>query len=182
MEFKGSQTEKNLATAFAGESQARNKYTYFAGKAKKEGFEQIAAIFAATANNEQEHARLWFKALHSNGEIGDIGSTAENLLAAAEGERYEHEIMYADFAKTAKAEGFTKLAFLFAEVAKIEAEHEARYRKLLENIKQNKVFEKSETVTWECRNCGHVTNNKKAPEICPVCVHPKSFFEVRLAE
>jgi len=178
-ELRGTQTEKNLETAFAGESQARNKYTYFAGKAKKEGYEQISAIFAATAHNEQEHAKLWFKALHNNGEIGDIGGTLDNLFAAAEGERYEHEIMYAEFAKTAKEEGFPKLAFLFEQVGKIEKEHEERYRQLAKNIQDGVVFERSEKQTWECRNCGHQVVNKVAPNMCPVCVHPKSFFELR---
>jgi len=173
MNIKGTKTEKNLAAAFAGESQARNKYTYFASVAKKEGFEQIAAIFEATANNEKEHAKLWFKAL------GELGDTAANLLHAADGENYEWTDMYEGFAKDAEAEGFTALAVQFRMVAKIEKAHEERYRALLKNIEMQKVFEKAEETMWECRNCGHLVMGKKAPEICPVCVHPKSFFEVR---
>ena len=173
MELKGSKTEKNLMTAFAGESQARNKYTYFASVAKKEGYEQIAAIFEQTANNEKEHAKLWFKAL------GELGNTAENLLAAAQGENYEWTEMYAEFAKVAEEEGFTKLAYQFKEVAKIEKAHEDRYRKLLNNVEMKAVFEKSEETMWECRNCGHLVIGKKAPMICPVCAHPQSYFEVR---
>ncbi len=173
MNIKGTKTEKNLAAAFAGESQARNKYTYFASVAKKEGYEQIAAIFEATANNEKEHAKLWFKAL------GEIGDTAANLLHAAEGENYEWTDMYEGFAKDAEAEGFTVLAAQFRMVAKIEKAHEERYRALLKNVEMQKVFEKSEETMWECRNCGHLVMGKKAPEVCPVCVHPKSFFEVR---
>ena len=173
MNFKGSKTEKNLMEAFAGESQARNKYTYFASVAKKEGYQQIAAIFEETANNEKEHAKLWFKAL------GELGNTAENLLHAAEGENYEWTDMYDKFAKEADEEGFTELAAQFRLVAKIEKAHEERYRALLSNVEMNKVFEKSEEIMWECRNCGHLVIGKKAPEICPTCAHPQSFFEVR---
>ena len=173
MELKGSKTEKNLWTAFAGESQARNKYTYFASVAKKEGYQQIAAIFEETANNEKEHAKLWFKAL------GELGDTAQNLLAAAEGENYEWTDMYATFAKEAEEEGFKHLAFQFREVAKIEKAHEERYRALLSNVEMQQVFEKSEETMWECRNCGHLVIGKKAPEMCPVCAHPKAYFEVR---
>lgn len=173
MELKGSKTEQNLMTAFAGESQARNKYTYFASVAKKEGYEQIAAIFEQTANNEKEHAKLWFK--HLNG----IGKTAENLLAAAEGENYEWTDMYDTFAKEAEAEGFTAIAFQFRAVAKIEKSHEERYRALLKNVEMQQVFEKSEEIMWECRNCGHLVIGKKAPMVCPVCAHPQSYFEVR---
>ena len=173
MELKGSKTEKNLATAFAGESQARNKYTYFASVAKKEGYEQIAAIFEQTANNEKEHAKLWFKAL------GELGDTAANLLAAAEGENYEWTDMYDQFAKDAEEEGFTRLAYQFRAVAAIEKSHEERYRALLSNVEMQKVFEKAEEAIWECRNCGHLVMGKKAPEVCPVCTHPKAYFEVR---
>ncbi len=173
MELKGSKTEKNLATAFAGESQARNKYTYFASVARKEGYEQIAAIFEQTANNEKEHAKLWFKAL------GGLGDTAANLLAAAEGENYEWTDMYAQFAREAEEEGFTRLAYQFRAVAEIEKSHEERYRALLSNVEMQKVFEKAEETMWECRNCGHLVIGKKAPEVCPVCAHPKSYFEVR---
>ncbi|MBQ3085626.1 MAG: rubrerythrin family protein [Clostridia bacterium] len=173
MELKGSKTEKNLMTAFAGESQARNKYTYFASVAKKEGYEQIAAIFQKTADNEKEHAKLWFKAL------GELGDTAANLLAAAEGENYEWTDMYDTFAKEAEEEGFTKLAYQFRAVAAIEKTHEERYRALLANVEMQKVFEKADETMWECRNCGHLVMGKKAPEICPVCAHPKSYFEVR---
>ena len=173
MELKGSKTEQNLLTAFAGESQARNKYTYFASVAKKEGYEQIAAIFEATANNEKEHAKLWFK------ELKGIGSTAENLLAAAEGENYEWTDMYDTFAKEAEEEGFTALAVKFRMVAAIEKSHEERYRALLKNVEMQQVFEKAEETMWECRNCGHLVMGKKAPEVCPVCAHPKSYFEVR---
>ena len=173
MELKGSKTEKNLMEAFAGESQARNKYTYFASVAKKEGYEQIAEIFAKTAENEKEHAKLWFKAL------GELGTTAENLAAAADGENYEWTDMYDRFAKDAEEEGFTKLAFQFREVAKIERSHEERYRALLNNVEMQKVFEKAEETMWECRNCGHLVMGKKAPQICPVCAHPQSYFEVR---
>ena len=175
MELKGSRTEANLMAAFAGESQARNKYTYFASKAKKEGYEQIAAIFEETANNEKEHAKMWFKELHG----GEVPSTLENLLAAAEGENYEWTDMYAEFAKTAEDEGFTRIAYLFNEVAKIEKEHEERYRKLRENIENGVVFEKKEQTMWICRNCGHVHYGEKAPKVCPVCAHPQSYFEVR---
>ena len=171
--YKGTQTEKNLEAAFAGESQARNKYTYFASKAKKEGFEQIAALFLKTAENEKEHAKLWFK------ELGGIGSTAENLKAAAEGENYEWTDMYDGFAKTADAEGFHVLAEKFRGVAAIEKTHEERYRKLLSNVEAKKVFEKSDVKVWECRNCGHIVVGTKAPDICPVCAHPQSFFELR---
>lgn len=173
MNIKGTKTEKNLAAAFAGESQARNKYTYFASVARKEGFEQIAAIFEATANNEKEHAKLWFKAL------GELGDTAANLLHAAEGENYEWTDMYEGFAKDAEEEGFTALAAQFRMVAKIEKSHEERYRALLKNVEMQKVFEKAEETMWECRNCGHLVMGKKAPEVCPVCAHPQSFFEVR---
>ncbi len=175
MELKGSKTEQNLMTAFAGESQARNKYTYFASKAKKEGYEQIAAIFQETADNEKEHAKMWFKLLNG----GDIGTTAENLQAAADGENYEWTDMYAEFAKTAKEEGFTHIAYLFEEVAKIEKEHEERYLKLLENVKEGKVFEAGEVKIWKCRNCGHIVVGTKAPEVCPVCSHPKAYFEIK---
>ena len=173
MELKGSKTERNLMAAFAGESQARNKYTCFASVARKEGYEQIAAIFEATANNEKEHAKLWFK------ELGELGTTAQNLLAAAEGENYEWTDMYDTFAREAEEEGFLAIARKFRMVAAIEKTHEERYRKLLNNVEMQKVFEKSEETIWECRNCGHLVMGKKAPEVCPVCVHPKSFFEVR---
>lgn len=173
MNLKGTKTEKNLAEAFAGESQARNKYTYFASVAKKEGYEQIAAIFEETANNEKEHAKLWFKAL------GELGDTATNLLHAAQGENYEWTDMYERFAKDAEEEGFTTLAVQFRMVAKIEKAHEERYRALLSNVEMQKVFEKTDQIMWECRNCGHLVMGKKAPELCPVCVHPQSFFEVR---
>ena len=173
MELKGSKTEKNLMEAFAGESQARNKYTYFASVAKKEGYQQIAAIFEQTANNEKEHAKLWFKAL------GELGDTAQNLLHAAEGEYYEWTDMYDRFAKDAEEEGFTALAAQFRMVAKIERSHEERYRKLLKNVEMQEVFAKGEQTMWECRNCGHLMMGKKAPEICPVCAHPQSYFEVR---
>ena len=175
MELKGSKTEQNLMTAFAGESQARNKYTYFASKAKKEGYEQIAAIFQETADNEKEHAKMWFKLLNG----GDIGTTAENLQAAEDGENYEWTDMYDEFAKTAKEEGFTHIAYLFEEVAKIEKEHEERYLKLLENVKEGKVFEAGEVKIWKCRNCGHIVVGTKAPEVCPVCSHPKAYFEIK---
>ena len=175
MELKGSKTEQNLMTAFAGESQARNKYTYFASKAKKEGYEQIAALFQETADNEKEHAKMWFKLLNG----GDIGTTEENLKAAAEGENYEWTDMYAGFAKTAKEEGFDHIAYLFEEVAKIEKEHEERYLKLLENVKEGKVFEAGEVKVWKCRNCGHIVVGTKAPEVCPVCAHPKAYFEIK---
>ena len=175
MELKGSKTEQNLMTAFAGESQARNKYTYFASKAKKEGYEQIAAIFQETADNEKEHAKMWFKLLNG----GEIGTTAENLQAAADGENYEWTDMYAEFAKTAKEEGFARIAYLFEEVAKIEKEHEQRYLKLLENVKDGKVFEAGEVKIWKCRNCGHIVVGTSAPEVCPVCNHPKAYFEIK---
>lgn len=173
MELKGSRTEQNLWAAFAGESQARNKYTYFASKAKKEGYEQIAALFETTANNEKEHAKMWFK------ELNGIGNTAENLKAAAEGENYEWTDMYAEFAKVADEEGFTELAEKFRSVAAIEKSHEERYLKLLNNVEMQAVFEKCEETMWECRNCGHLVIGKKAPEVCPVCAHPQSYFEVR---
>ena len=171
--YAGTKTEANLRTAFAGESQARNKYTYFASVAKKEGFEQIAAIFTQTADNEKEHAKLWFK------ELEELGGTAENLKAAAEGEYYEWTDMYDTFAKEAEEEGFPALAFKFRAVAAIEKSHEERYRALLNNVEMQKVFEKSEETMWECRNCGHLVIGKKAPMVCPVCAHPQSFFEVR---
>ena len=175
MELKGSKTEQNLMTAFAGESQARNKYTYFASKAKKEGYEQIAAIFQETADNEKEHAKMWFKLLNG----GEIGTTAENLNAAADGENYEWTDMYAEFAKIAKAEGFDHIAYLFEEVGKIEKEHEERYLKLLENVKDGKVFEAGEVKIWKCRNCEHIVVETKTPEVCPVCSHPKAYFEIK---
>lgn len=175
MELKGSKTEKNLMEAFAGESQARNKYTYFASKAKKEGYEQIAAIFQETADNEKEHAKLWFKLLNG----GDVPSTEENLLAAAQGENFEWTDMYERMAAEAKEEGFDRIAYLFTEVGKIEKEHEERYRKLLQNVKDGKVFEAGEVKIWKCRNCGHIVVGTKAPEVCPVCSHPKSFFEIK---
>ena len=175
MELKGTKTEKNLMTAFAGESQARNKYTYFASKAKKEGYEQIAAIFQETADNEKEHAKMWFKLLNG----GEIGSTVENLQSAADGENYEWTDMYSEFAKEAKEEGFNHIAYLFEEVAKIEKEHEERYLKLLENVKDGKVFEAGEVKVWKCRNCGHIVVGTKAPEVCPVCSHPKAYFEIK---
>ena len=173
MNIKGTKTEKNLEAAFAGESQARNKYTYFASVAKKEGYEQIAAIFEETALNEKEHAKIWFKAL------GELGDTAANLLHAAEGENYEWTDMYEGFAKDAEEEGFPVLAAQFRMVAKIEKAHEERYRALLKNIEAQKVFEKSEMTMWECRNCGHLVLGKKAPALCPVCAHPQNYFEVR---
>ena len=173
MELKGSKTEKNLMAAFSGESEARNKYTYFASVAKKEGYEQISALFLDTANNEKEHAKMWFK------ELKGIGNTAENLKSAAAGENYEWTDMYATFAKEAEEEGFTELAAKFRMVAAIEKTHEERYLKLLNNVEMQKVYEKAEETMWECRNCGHLVIGKKAPEICPVCAHPKSYFEVR---
>ncbi len=172
MQLKGSKTEQNLLTAFAGESQARNKYTYFASTAKKEGFEQISAIFLKTADNEKEHAKLWFK------ELGLLGNTYENLISAAEGEKYEWETMYREFAEVAEAEGFTALAVRFRMVAEIERNHEVRYRKLAENVKNNEVFHKSEVKVWECRNCGHRVVGTDAPKVCPVCSHPEAFFEL----
>ena len=171
--YAGTQTEKNLEAAFAGESQARNKYTYFASAAKKEGFEQIAALFLKTADNEKEHAKMWFK------ELNGIGNTAENLGAAADGENYEWTDMYEGFAKTAEEEGFPALAAKFRMVGEIEKHHEERYRALLKNLEMQQVFEKGEMTMWECRNCGHLVMGKKAPEVCPVCAHPQSYFEVR---
>ena len=170
--YAGTQTEKNLEAAFAGESQARNKYTYFASKAKKEGFEQIAALFLETADNEKEHAKLWFK------ELNGIGNTAENLVAAAEGENYEWTDMYDGFAKTADEEGFPELAAKFRLVAAIEKRHEERYRALLHNVETAEVFKRSEVKVWECRNCGHIVIGTEAPEICPVCAHPQASFEI----
>ena len=175
MELKGSKTEQNLMTAFAGESQARNKYTYFASKAKKDGYEQIAAIFEETANNEKEHAKMWFKELHD----GEVPSTLENLNDAANGENYEWTDMYDNFAKVAREEGFTRIALLFEGVAKIEKEHEERYRKLIANIEDGLVFSKDGDTIWKCRNCGHIVIGKKAPAVCPVCSHPQSYFEVK---
>lgn len=170
--YAGTKTEKNLQAAFAGESQARNKYTYFASVAKKEGFEQISEIFLKTADNEKEHAKLWFK------ELGGIGDTKANLEAAADGENFEWTDMYEEFAKTAEEEGFAGLATKFRGVAAIEKRHEERYRALLNNVEMQQVFEKSEVKVWECRNCGHIVVGTKAPEVCPVCAHPKSYFEV----
>lgn len=170
--YKGTQTEKNLMAAFAGESEARNKYTYFASKAKKDGFEQISALFLKTAENEKEHAKLWFK------ELNGIGDTAENLLDAANGENYEWTDMYEEFAKTAEEEGFPELAKKFRGVAAIEKHHEGRYRALLKNVEMQQVFEKSEVKVWECRNCGHIVVGTKAPDVCPVCNHPQSYFEL----
>ena len=170
--YAGTQTEKNLETAFAGESQARNKYTYFASKAKKEGYEQIAALFLETADNEKEHAKLWFK------ELEGIGDTAQNLAAAATGENYEWTDMYDGFAKTADEEGFHELAAKFRGVAAIEKRHEERYRALLKNVETAQVFERSEVKVWECRNCGHIVVGTKAPEICPVCAHSQAYFEI----
>lgn len=170
--YAGTQTEKNLQAAFAGESQARNKYTYFASTAKKEGFEQIAAIFANTADNEKEHAKMWFR------ELSGIGSTSENLEAAAQGENFEWTDMYAGFAETAEKEGFPELAAKFRMVAAIEKRHEERYRALLKNIEMQEVFKKSEVKVWECRNCGHIVVGTSAPQVCPVCAHPQSFFEI----
>ncbi|MDO4731036.1 MAG: rubrerythrin family protein [Clostridia bacterium] len=172
--YAGTQTEKNLEAAFAGESQARNKYTYFASKAKKEGFEQIAALFLATANNEKEHAKIWFK------ELNGISDTKDNLKNAAAGERYEWTDMYAEFAKTADEEGFTELAKKFRLVAAIEKAHEERYLKLLNNVETNQVFSKDEEKVWECRNCGHIYIGQNAPDVCPTCDHPQSYFEVKL--
>ena len=172
MELKGTKTEKNLMAAFAGESQARNKYTYYASKARKEGFQQIAALFEETANNEKEHAKLWFKALHG----GEIADTATNLDDAAAGENYEWTDMYATFAKEAREEGFDALAKQFEMVAAIEKMHEERYRKLLSNVKKGEVFQKGSITIWECGNCGHIHVGEKAPEICPVCKHPQAYF------
>ena len=175
MELKESKTYENLMTAFAGESQARNKYTYYASKAKKDGYEQIAAIFEETANNEKEHAKMWFKELHD----GKIPSTLENLNDAANGENYEWTDMYDNFAKVAREEGFTRIALLFEGVAKIEKEHEERYRKLIANIEDGLVFSKDGDTIWKCRNCGHIVIGKKAPAVCPICNHPQSYFEVK---
>ena len=186
MELKGSKTEANLKAAFAGESEARNKYTYFASVAKKEGYEQIAAIFQETADNEKEHAKMWFKLLNG----GEIGTTAENLNAAADGENYEWTDMYAEFAKIAKEEGFDhiaeeaeeegfkEIAAKFRAIGEVEKHHEERYRKLLENVKDGEVFKKGSIVVWKCRNCGHIVVGTEAPKVCPVCNHPQSFFEV----
>ena len=171
--YAGTQTEKNLEAAFAGESQARNKYTYFASRAKKDGFEQIASLFLQTADNEKEHAKMWYKELHDG-----IGTTTENLLDAANGENYEWTDMYENFAKTADEEGFTELAKKFRLVAAIEKHHEERYRALLKNIETSQVFEKSEVKVWECRNCGHIVVGTKAPDVCPTCNHPQAYFEV----
>ncbi len=173
MELKGSKTEQNLMTAFAGESQARNKYTYYASKAKKEGYEQISALFTETANNEKEHAKIWFKLLHDG-----IGNTIDNLKDAAAGENYEWTDMYAGFAKTAKEEGFDHIAFLFESVAKIEKEHEERYLKLLSNIENGIVFSRDNDMVWQCANCGHIHVGKAAPGVCPVCAHPQAYFEI----
>ena len=175
MELKGSKTEQNLLTAFAGESQARNKYTYYASKAKKDGYEQIAAIFEETANNEKEHAKLWFKELHG----GEVPSTEENLQDAANGENYEWTQMYKEFAEVAKEEGFKRIAMLFEKVGQIEKEHEERYLRLLQNIKDDRIFKKDGDKIWVCRNCGYVYEGKNALEVCPVCAHPKSFMEVK---
>ena len=175
MELKGSKTEKNLMEAFAGESQARNKYTYFASKAKKEGYEQIAAIFQETADNEKEHAKLWFKLLNG----GDVSSTEENLLAAAQGENFEWTDMYERMAAEAKEEGFDRIAYLFTEVGKIEKEHEQRFKDLLDKVEDGTVFEAGEVKIWKCRNCGHIVVGTKAPEVCPVCAHPKAYFEIK---
>ena len=175
MELKGSKTEANLMAAFAGESQARNKYTYYASKAKKDGYEQIAAIFEETALNEKEHAKIWFKLLNG----GDVPSTIQNLTDAANGENYEWTDMYPEFAKVAREEGFDKIAYLFEEVGKIEKEHEERYKKLLGNIEGGLVFSKDGDKIWKCRNCGHICIGKEAPAICPVCNHPQSYFEVK---
>jgi len=173
MELKGSRTEQNLMAAFAGESQARNKYDFFASAAKKEGYEQISEFCKLTANNEKEHAKIWFKLLDG------IGNTADNLKSAADGENHEHTAMYPEFAKVAKEEGFDNIAVLFEKVANIEADHEARFLKMLANINNNKVFVKDIEVTWECRNCGHEHKGTNAPDMCPVCVHPKAYFEVK---
>lgn len=175
MELKGSRTEANLMAAFAGESQARNKYTYYASKAKKDGYVQIANIFEETANNEKEHAKMWFKLLHG----GEVPTTTVNLEDAAAGENYEWTEMYAEFAKVAKDEGFDHIAFLFDQVAKIEKEHEERYRKLLSNINDEIVFSRDNDVIWQCSNCGHINIGKKAPQVCPVCAHPQSYFQIK---
>ena len=173
MDLKGTKTEANLKAAFAGESQARNKYSYFASQAKKDGYEQIAAIFEETAHNEKEHAKMWLK------ELNGIGNTAENLKAAADGENYEWTDMYDEFAKVAKEEGFDRIAYLFEAVGKIEKEHEERFKKLLENVEEGKVFEAGEVKIWKCRNCGHIVVGTKAPEVCPVCRHPQAYFEIK---
>ncbi|MDD6204753.1 MAG: rubrerythrin family protein [Firmicutes bacterium] len=175
MELKGSKTEANLMAAFAGESQARNKYSYYASKARKDGYQQIADIFEETAANEKEHAKIWFKLLHD----GEVPDTATNLADAAAGENYEWTDMYAGFAKEAREEGFTRIAFLFEQVAKIEKEHEERYRKLLANVEGGLVFSRDEEMIWVCANCGHVVIGKKAPQVCPVCAHPQSYFEIK---
>lgn len=175
MELKGSKTEKNLMEAFAGESQARNKYTYYASKAKKEGYEQIAELFLETADNEKEHAKLWFKLLHD----GEVPSTIDNLKDAASGENFEWTDMYERMAQEAREEGFDRIAYLFDGVAKIEKEHEARYLKLLENVENGLVFSKDGEKIWKCRNCGHIVIGKSAPELCPICSHPKAYFEIK---
>ena len=175
MELKGSKTESNLRTAFAGESQARNKYTYYASKAKKEGYVQIAKLFEETAANEREHAKIWFKLLAG----GEVPPTEDNLLGAAGGERYEWTEMYASFAKTAKEEGFDRIAYLFEAVGKIEKEHEERFRRLLDNVRHEAVFSKDGECIWQCSNCGHIHIGKKAPEVCPVCAHPQAYFEIK---
>lgn len=175
MELKGSKTEQNLMTAFAGESQARVKYSYYSSKAREDGFQQIGDIFEETSHNEREHAKLWFKLLHG----GDIPATEVNLKDAAAGEHYEWTDMYAGFAKTAKEEGFAKIAYLFEEVAKIEKEHEERYLKLLDNVKEQKVFKREQKVVWQCANCGHIHFGEMVPEVCPVCEHPKAYFQIR---
>ena len=175
MELKGSKTEQNLMTAFAGESQARNQYTYYASKAKKDGYEQIAAIFEETANNEKEHAKMWFKELHG----GSVPSTIDNLVDAANGENYEWTDMYSEFAKVAREEGFERIALLFEGVAAIEKEHEERYRKLIENIEGGLVFSRDGDKIWQCRNCGHICVGKEAPQVCPVCAHPQAHFEIK---
>ena len=176
-ELKGTKTEANLMTAFAGESQARNKYTYYASKAKKEGYVQIANLFEETANNEKEHAKIWFKLLHG----GEVPTTAENLLDAANGENYEWTDMYANMAKDAREEGFIEIAILFEKVAAIEKTHEERYRKLLSNVEGGLVFSRDGDMIWECSNCGHIVIGKKAPELCPVCKHPKAYFQIKAA-
>ena len=175
MELKGSKTEENLRNAFSGESMARNKYTYYAAKAKKEGYEQLASIFEETANNEKEHAKMWFKLLHD----GDVPSTIDNLKDAINGENFEWTDMYSSYAKIAREEGFDNIAYLFEEVGKIEKEHEERYKKLLNNIEEGIVFSRDGDMVWQCRNCGHIVIGKKAPEVCPVCKHPKSYFEIK---
>ncbi len=175
MGLKGSKTEKNLMEAFAGESQARNKYTYFASQAKKEGYEQLSAIFLETADNEKEHAKMWFKLLND----GNIPTTVQNLKAAADGENYEWTDMYEKFAKEAKEEGFDKIAYLFEQVGKIEKEHEERFKKLLENVENELVFSKDGDKIWKCRNCGHICIGKEAPAVCPVCNHPQAYFEIK---